>query len=244
MKQENPLFNIGFNIIIPTLFLNKGGEWTSLAPFVVLLIALAFPFFYGLKDLISIKKINFISVLGLLNTGLTGGLALLETKGIFFAIKEATIPLVLGFFCIFSVLLKKPVMEWLLFSSSLFNKKRIEEQLALKQEQSNFQKLMNQSSLLFSSSFFLSAILNFWIAFSIFLVELDPALSPAEIADIRNHQIADMTWKGYVFIALPLMLITGLIMLWLYKKLHRLTGLSLEEMTSKSTPDTAKKSEK
>ena len=234
MKQENPFANIGFNIIVPTLFLNKGNEWTSLSPFWILLIALAFPFFYGLKDLISDKKINFISILGLLNTGLTGGLALLESEGLFFAIKEAAIPLVLGFFCIFSVFLQKPVMEWLLFSSSLFNKKRIEEQLLLKKEQKNFKKLMKQSTLVLSSSFFLSAFLNFWIAFSIFMEEIDPALSPVTRATIRNHQIADMTWKGYVFIALPLMFITVLTMLWVYNKLHRFTDLSLEEMLGKT----------
>ena len=237
MKQENPLANIGFNILIPTLFLNKGGEWTGASPFWVLLIALAFPFLYGLKDLISDKKINFISVLGLLNIGLTGGLALLETDGIFFAIKEAAIPLVLAFFCIFSIPLKKPVMEWMIFNSSLFNKERIQEQLLLKKEEKNFQKLMNQSTLALSSSFFLSALLNFWIAFFIF--EPAPDLSPSAMATLRNQQIADMTWKGYIFIALPLMLITGLILIWLYKKLQRLTGLSLEEMLSK--PKTLKK---
>ena len=234
MKKENPLANIGFNIVIPTLFLNKGGEWTSLTPFPVLLTALAFPFIYGLKDLISDKKINFISVLGLLNIGLTGGLALLETEGIFFAIKEAAIPLVLGFFCILSVPLKKPVMEWFLFSSSFFNKKLIEEKLIYKKERKNFQKLMNQSTLFLSSSFFLSAFLNFWIALSIFLEEINSTLSSSDIANIRNKQIADMTWKGYIFIALPLMFITALILIWLFKKLNQLTGLSLEEMTSKA----------
>jgi len=236
LKQDNPFANIGFNIIIPTLFLNKGGEWTSWPPFVVLLTALAFPFCYGLKDLVLDKKVNFISVLGLMNTGLTGGLALLGTEGIFFAVKEATVPLVLAFFCIFSVVLKKPVMEWLLFSSAVFNKEKIEKRLLLEKEQKNFQKLMRQSSLALSSSFFLSALLNFWIAFSIFLDELDPALKPEDLVALRNQQIADMTWKGYVFIALPLMITSGLILIWIYKKLHKLTGLSLEEMIAKPKP--------
>ena len=233
MKQDNPFTNLLFNIIVPTLFLDKGSEWTSLTPFWVLLIALAFPFGYGLRDLVLAKKINFISVLGLLNTGLTGGLALAETEGLFFAIKEASIPLLLGLFCVFSVPLKRPVMEWMLLSSSLFNKKKIEEKIHLNNQEKNFKKLMNQSTIFLSFSFFLSAILNFWIALSIFLVELDPSLSSEALSVIRNKQIADMTWKGYIFIALPLMFITSAIMVWIYKKLQKFTDLNLEEMTAK-----------
>jgi len=235
MKQENPFVNIGFNIVVPTLILNKGVEWTSLTPFIVLLLALAFPLIYGLKDLITDKRVNFMSLLGLLNTLLTGGLALMEMEGIFFAIKEAAIPLLLGFFCLFSIPFKKPVMEWFLFSSSLFNKTLIETKITEKNNRQAFQKLMNQSTLALSSSFFLSAFLNFWIAFVIFMEELDPLLTSQELANVRNQQIADMTWKGYVFIALPLMLIMTLTMIWLFKRLSELTDLKLEEMLPQKT---------
>ena len=98
-KKENPFLNLGFNIILPVIILNKGQNFISSesAPVYVLLLALSFPFVYGLTDFVRIKKINAVSVIGLVSIALTGGLALMELEGIYFAIKEAAIPLVLAF---------------------------------------------------------------------------------------------------------------------------------------------------
>ena len=59
---------------------------------------------------------------------------------------------------------------------------------------------------------------------------IDPQLSEAIKEQIINKQVADMTWMGYVFIAVPLTIITGFLFWWILKQLKLLTDLTLEEL--------------
>ena len=230
-KKENPIYNLGFNIILPVIILNKWPHFfpSEKAPIYALIIAIFLPLAYGLKDFVIKKKINSISLIGLVSIALTGGLALFQFEGIYFAIKEAAIPLLLALIAIASILLKKPLATWFIFKSSLFDIQIIEEKLKENNKEEHFKKLMNFSTLSLSASFVLSAILNFIIAFFVFQ-NLDPNLTENVKRQIINEQIADMTWMGYVFIALPLTLITGILLWWILKQLKTLTGLSMEEL--------------
>ena len=104
IKKENTFLNLGFNIFIPILILNKGDAWfgdalsslfenTAVA---VLLIAITFPIAYFIYDLVTRKKYNFISILGLISVLLTGGIGILEIPTQWFAVKEAAIPAIIG----------------------------------------------------------------------------------------------------------------------------------------------------
>ena len=230
-KKENPIYNIGLNIILPVVILNKGQNFISSesAPLYVLLLALSLPFFYGLKDFLQAQKINFFSLIGFLSILLTGGLALFQLQGIYFAIKEALIPLILALVALLSIFFKKPLASLLIFKSSLFNTSLIQHKLKTNHKEQAFEKLMNISTLAFSGSFVLSAILNFVIAVFVFK-DIDPLLAENVKRQILNQQVADMIWMGYVFIALPLTLITGVLLWWILKQLKILTGLSLSEM--------------
>ena len=230
-KRENPIYNLGFNILLPVIILNKGQNFFSSeqAPLYTLIIALLFPFLYGLKDFITQKKINSISVIGLVSIALTGGLALLQLEGLYFAIKEAAIPLILAFVTIGSVFFQKPLASLFILKSSLFDKQKIEEKLQANNNEEKFKKLMNTSTFVLSASFVLSAILNFIIAFHVFK-DIDPNMKENLRQQLINEQVADMTWMGYVFIALPLTFITGFLLWWVIKQLKILTGLNLEEL--------------
>ena len=234
-KKESPFLNLAFNILIPVVILNKGAEFipSASAALYSLLIALAFPLGYGLMDFVSQKKINIISVIGLVSVALTGGLALLELKGIYFALKEAGIPLILAFVALGSLFFKKPLAELFIFKSSFFNTKLIQECLKKNNKEKQFKNLMIKATLALSGSFVLSAVLNFVIAIKIF-VDIDPLLQEQAKKQLINQQVADMTWQGYVFIALPLTVITGFLMWWVFKQLKNWTGLSLEELILKA----------
>ena len=241
MKKENPFLNLGFNIVLPVFILNKGAQFIPIEnPAVfILLLALAFPLLYGLKDFIQAGKINWISVIGLASILLTGGLALLKLEGIYFALKEAGIPLLLAFVFVGSLFLKKPLAYVLIFKSSLFNTELIRSRLQAGGYEKKFKSLMISSTWLLAFSFVLSAVLNFVIALRVFK-DIDPQLAESAKELLINKQVADMTWMGYVFIALPLTIVTGALFWWILKQLKLLTGLSLEElvpqMASKKTP--------
>ena len=86
-KRENMLLNIGFNLILPILFLRKGSEWlgqpignqlgtspeSPLVGSIMLLIAISFPVGYGLWDLVK-RKMEFYFHLGAVSALLTGGI--------------------------------------------------------------------------------------------------------------------------------------------------------------------------
>ena len=84
---------------------------------------------------------------------------------------------------------------------------------------------------MFSGTFFLSAMLNFYLAIRVFK-EIPFDISEKEKAEMLNTQIADMTWMGYVVIALPLMVITTSLFYYCLRSLSRLTHLSLNELMS------------
>ncbi len=101
--------NLVIDIILPVLILNKlSGFLGEQGPLYSLLIALSLPFGHGLFDFLKEKKINWVSFLGLLNVLFTGGLALMKLEGIWFAIKEAGFPTLIGLFVFFFLLFKNP----------------------------------------------------------------------------------------------------------------------------------------
>ncbi len=230
-QRENIFFNLGFNIIFPVIILSRGQSFISseLAPVYTLIIALAFPFCYGLKDFITAGKINAVSVIGLISVALTGGLALLRLEGMYFAVKEAGIPLLLALLAWGSAVVKKPLARLFVFNSSLFDTELIQAKLREKNKERDFDSLLSASTWILGGSFVLSAVLNFFIALFVFH-PIDPLMEESAQRQALNEQVADMTWMGYVFIALPLTLIMGFLLWWILKRLRALTGLTIEEL--------------
>ena len=84
-KRENLLYNLLFNIAIPSILLAQASKPDRLGPVVGLIVALAFPLGYGVWDFVQRKQANFISILGFANVLLTGGLGLMEADLRWFA---------------------------------------------------------------------------------------------------------------------------------------------------------------
>ena len=226
-KQENPFYNLLFNILLPVLILNKGDLiFSSNSSLYSLLLALTFPLIYGSKDYFLSKKINTMSLIGVIGVALTGGLALFQLKGIYFAIKESAIPLAIALWALGSIYWKKPLASLLFFKSSLFKKDLLLQKLKENQKEKDFEQLMIHSTIGLAGSFLLSAVLNFVIAVFVFK-GIDSNLEEEHRRQILNEQIADMTWMGYIFIALPLTLIMGFLLWHITKKLKQMTGLGI-----------------
>ncbi|HAG91703.1 MAG TPA: hypothetical protein DCL41_07515 [Bdellovibrionales bacterium] len=228
--SDNPLWNLAINVFLPVFLLKKlPGLFPHLNPLAVLLIALSFPLFAGLWDYAKAKKKNYVSILGLVNTGLTGGLAVLEVEGFWFAVKEGILPLILGLYVLLSLRLKKNFVEAALLQPQIFNLPLIEERSQAMGQSEVIKKITQIGTFWFSLSFFTSAALNFALALYIFKA-IDPLLEAEKRAQILNEQIAEMTWMGYIVIALPLALGTGFLLWWLLKALSNSLNLKMEEI--------------
>ena len=226
-KPENALLNILFNIVIPVLILNKGSR--ILGPLWGLILALAFPISYGIYDHIKRKKTNAISILGILNVSLSGGLALAHLSGIWFAVKEAAFPLLIGLFVLGSSFTKSPFVETLFLNPQLIDVHKLKSRLAERRTEAQFHELLQNATRWVSVSFLFSAILNFVLAERIF-TPLDMTVDETAQSLQLNSQLATMTSWSMAVIAVPSILFLVGIFLYMSKGMQKLSGLSEDEL--------------
>lgn len=224
---ENPLLNILINILLPVVVLNKGSQYFD--PKLTLVLALAFPLVYGIQDYIRRKHKNYVSLLGILNILLTGGLALMKLQGIWFAVKEASLPLALGLMVLASYWSKNPAARMIFCNPQVMKIDLIEARLREFNRDQQFHALLKRTTLWLSFSFFISAVLNFAIAYHIF-VDIDAGLEPLAREQVLNEQIARMTWMGFAVIAAPLMIFSGILVMTFLKRVSVLTDTPVNNL--------------
>lgn len=226
-SKENPLLNLLINILLPVMILNKGSKF--LDPKLTLLCALALPLSYGLYDYIRNHHKNYVSLFGLLNILLTGGLALMKLQGIWFAVKEASLPLFLGLLVLGSSWTKNPAARMMFCNPQLLHMDLIEQRLSSNGKHLEFLRLLKKTTVWLSVSFFISAAMNFALAVWIFK-DIDPTLDPLASEQLLNEQIARMTWMGFAVIAAPLMVFSGILVYRFLNHVARLTGEPLNDL--------------
>lgn len=234
--QQSVWRNLIIDIILPVLILNKlSPHLGEDGPLYALLLAISLPLSHGIWDFVKSRKINWLSLLGLCNVLLTGGFALLKLEGFWFAVKEASFPGLIGIFVFFSSFSRRPLFQFFLNQPGLFAQELIEQRLESFNRFDDYKSLLRRCTLLFSATFFLSALMNFVLAMRIF-TQIPQDLSAKEQADMLNSQIADMTWMGYVVIALPLMVITTSLFYYCLRQLAKITELSLNQLMGQEEP--------
>lgn len=226
-QPENPLLNLAINIFLPVIILNKGNHY--LDPRWTLLIALMFPLGYGLQDYLRNGHKNYVSLLGMVNILLTGGLALMSLKGQWFAVKEASLPLVLGLMVLGSRWTKNPAARMMFCNPQVLNMDLITEKLTAFRRELDFQKLLETTTVFLSISFFISAAMNFWLAIGIF-TDIDMSLEQAARDQILNEQIAKMTWMGFAVIAVPLMFFSAALVYFFLRRLSKIIDIPINNL--------------
>lgn len=222
VKQESLLLNLFCNIILPTLILTKLSGDDYLGIKLAIIVALAFPAAYGIHDFFYRGKINFFSGLGVISVTLTGGISLLEMDPIYIAIKEASIPGVLGVATLISLKTSQPLIHTLILNDSVMDVKKINHALEHNNCQRQFNQLLLNASWILAGSFFLSSLLNYLLAVIILTAE------PGTVA--FNEQLGKMTALSFPVIALPATAVLMGNLFYLFRGITKLTGLTLEEI--------------
>jgi len=221
-KQESLLLNLLCNIILPTLILTKLSNDEYLGIKLAIIVALAFPLIYGLHDFITRGKLNFFSALGVVSVTLTGGISLLEMDAIYIAIKEASIPGVLGIATLLSLKTSQPLIHTLILNDKVFEVDRINQALKENRCLTEFDQLLVNASWILAGSFFLSSLLNYLLAVIILTAE------PGTVS--FNEQLGKMTALSFPVIALPAMAVMLGNIIYLFRGIKKLTGLDLESI--------------
>jgi hypothetical protein len=220
-KKENMLINILMNIVIPTLILTKLSGAQYLGPVWGLVVALAFPVVYGLKDFISNRKINFFSALGIFSVLLTGGIGILKLPTEYYAIKEAAIPGLIGLVVLISTKTRFPLVKTFIYNDTILNVEKIAAALKAHNKTEAFEKTLRIGSYLLAASFFLSSTLNYILAKMI-------VMSPAG-TEAFNIEVGKMNAISFPVIAVPSMIIMVLSLMYIFRSIRLLTGLTFEE---------------
>lgn len=210
------LGNLAFNIIIPVVIMtNLAGE-DYLGPAWSIVAALIFPIGYGIWDLKKSGKVNPFSVLGIISVVLTGGISLLELPAEYIAIKEATIPALIGIAVVLTQRTSKPLVKIFVLSDQLINWPALNKSLELKGKTQEFEKKVAVSSYIVAASFFLSAALNYILA-KIILV------SPPGTTEY-TEELGRMTALSYPVIAIPSTIMLVAAVIYVFKQMSKLTG--------------------
>jgi hypothetical protein len=161
-------------------------------------------------------------VLGLISVLLTGGIGLLALDPQWLAIKEAAIPGLLGIAVLVSTRTRYPLIRTLLFNPTLLDVGKIKQQLETLGNTSAFENHLLNATYLLSGTFFFSATMNYSLATWI-------VTSPAGSAAF-NEELARLTLLSYPVIAIPSTLMMLAIFYYLWRTIHGMTELALEEI--------------
>lgn len=228
-KKESFLANLLMNIVIPTLILTKLSSDEYLGATWGLIVALAFPISYGLRDFMLNKKLNVFSALGVVSVLLTGGLSLLKLPPEYFAIKEAAIPGILCLVTLISIKTRHPLVKIFIYNDKVLRIHKVNDALAKYNTQKQFEKTLMNASILIAGSFFLSSILNYVLAKLILVSEPGTAAF--------NAELGKMTALSYPVIALPMMVIMMGTLFYVFRSIRQLTHLTLEEVINDGSPE-------
>ena len=200
--KPNAMIELLITLIIPSLILMKLSDPEDLGVVNALLLALAFPLFWGMRDFLKRRKLNLFAALGLTSILLTGGIGLLQLDTQWLAIKEAAIPGLLGLGVVISVYTRYPLVKVLLFSPALMNVELIQESLGQRGNSATFEARLKTATWIVTSSTGTAAF---------------------------NEELGRMTLLSYPVIALPSMLIMMAVLYYLTRSIRELAGLKLAE---------------
>lgn len=226
--KHHQILDLIVSIVIPSVILIKLSGVEYLGPVFALILALAFPAVWGALELIRYKKWNIVAIFGLVSVMLTGGIGLLRIDTQWLAVKEAAVPGVLGVALFITARMRHPFIRTLLYNPAAFDVAKVEERLRERNCEAPFEAALLRATYLFSGTFFFSSIMNYILAKA--LVK-SPTGSPA-----FNEELGRLTLVSYPAIALPSMILMIALIVFLWRRIHALTGLSLEEIIVKKVP--------
>lgn len=220
--KPNPLLEIAVTIIVPAFILMKLSAADSLGPLRALLLALAFPVAWGVWDGVRRRRLNWLSVLGVVSTLLTGGIGLLKLDAQWLAVKEAAVPGLIGLAVLGSLWTRWPLIRVLVFNADIFDVDKVHAALAARRNEVPFELRLRRATLMLAGTFFFSSVANYVLARWI-------VTSPAG-SEAFNQELGRLTLLSYPVIALPSMLMMMALLYWLAREAKALTGLDLGDM--------------
>ncbi len=222
VHKQRPMVDLLITIVIPSFILMKFSGDENLGVTSALVLALAFPITWGAFEFFKRSKLNYFALLGLLSVGITGGIGLLQLDQQWIAVKEAAIPGLIGLAVLVSTRTRYPLIKTLLYNPGVLDVGRIQRKLEETGDSALFEARLLKATYFLSGTFFFSAGMNYILAK---LIVISPTGSAA-----FNEELGRLTLLSYPVIAIPSTLMMMAILYYIWRTVHRMTGLELEEL--------------
>jgi len=220
--KANPLLELAVTIVAPGLILMQLSSDERLGNVGALLLALALPVGWGLWDGWRRRKVNWLSVIGIASTLLTGGIGLLKLDAYWLAVKEGVVPALMGLVIVASAWTRHPLIHALVFDAALLDVPRINQALAARHTAARFEMRLRTGTVLLGATFLLTSVASYALARCV--------VHSAAGSEAFNEELGRLTLLSYPLIALPSMLLMMALMFWLARSARQLTGLTLNEL--------------
>ena len=235
-KKDNPLADLFLSLLLPVYILSSLSAPDKLGPLLAFLVALIFPLSLSFYNILYKKHFGLISIFGLINVLLTGGFGLMKLDGIWFAVKEASIPLAIALVLLISNLTKNPIVEKLFLNNLVLDIYKIKDLLAAKNKSEILHNTLHKLNYFIFASFILSAVLNFLLAFFI--------LQSPTGSEQFNKELAKMHILSYPIIALPCTIVLAASFFWFLSVISKNCNIPMQALFSENIIGKIEKSDK
>lgn len=236
-KGTKSLLNVFLSVLAPVLVLDhcsaSGESFWHLGTTWAMVVALSLPIGCGIYSFATERKVELLTVFGLLGTILTGvvtiyantgdGMAIRPDTPWWYAAKEALIALLLAGAMLVNVRKEGSMLRAFVYSDSIYDVKAIEQAVEEKGARAAYDGTLSRAAYMTAASLFFSAAANFALALY-FLLPV-PGAPAAEQAELYNYAVSKMTWMGLLIIGVPLLVTLMLVMRYLARRISALSGL-------------------
>ncbi|MEI6357250.1 MAG: VC0807 family protein [Verrucomicrobiota bacterium] len=165
---------------------------------------------------------NVFAIIGLVGTLVTGGLGLLKLDNFWFAVKAAALPMLIGLAIPMTLRTRQPLVKALLYNEQVLDTYRIGAALAARGNLPGFETLLRWASWVLAATFFVSGILNYFLARWI--------VTGAPGSSAQTEQIGRLHWIEWPVVTIPMMAVMMFALFRLLKGLEGLTGLKSDDL--------------
>lgn len=219
----NPLLELVFTLVLPSLTLDQLSKPASLGPFWALVVSLLFPVAFGAWCFWKKKGWNVLSVLGFVTILLSGGLGLLKLDAFWIGMKEGLMATAIGLAFPLSHYFGRPLINALVMQPHLLNVKTLEDSLGEEAKRSAFNEALFRASCGMGLGMVGSAVANFSLA-----LWLLAGKEPGSEAFVKG--LAKLSWVSTVVIGVPMMGVMLVVFVWLLRRIQRITGLERDDL--------------
>ena len=231
------LVNVLLSVLAPVLVLDHcstdGPAFYELGTVWAMVIALALPIGCGIYTFWDTRRVDPITLFGLLGTILTGVVTVYANTGEggairtdtpwWYAAKEALIALLLCGAVLVTARRRESMLRLFVYSDAIFDIPNIEKAVQERGVQPEYGRTLWRANLMMAATLFASAVANFLLALHFLLPVLDK--EPAQQALEYNYAVSNMTWWGYLVIGVPLLLTLFGVIKFLIRRLEAITAL-------------------